>query len=116
MGTVVSALMHSNLKLRAQLEIAQRALQFYNKQNHFDVVEGRTRLLDNGGVAGEALEDMQLRETTSPRLELIRQLMRGDCQTGIAACAWNAYGHPICWKDEQGGLYHSEELPEEAIA
>lgn len=60
------ALINANVKLRNELDIAVKALRFYAEMQHFDTVrqdgdpEGvtRTRILDNGGVAEEALEQI----------------------------------------------------------
>ena len=60
------ALIKANLKLRREVGIAQAALRFYSEQNHFDTVHidgdppdiNRTRILDNGGVAEEALSQI----------------------------------------------------------
>lgn len=60
------ALIKANSKLRKEIEIAQKALRFYSDQKHFDTVRvdgdptgvERTRLLDNGGVAEEALSQI----------------------------------------------------------
>jgi hypothetical protein len=57
------ALISANVKLRNELDIAVKALKFYAEMQHFDTVrvggdpEGvtRTRILDNGGTAEEAL-------------------------------------------------------------
>lgn len=57
--SVISA----NVVLKNQLDIAKAALRFYASQKHFDVVEGRTRLLDNGETAGSALEEIKSNET-----------------------------------------------------
>jgi len=61
------ALIQANLKLRRQLDIARHALEFYSGGKHFDTVrvegdvEGvrRTRILDTGGVAEEALTEIK---------------------------------------------------------
>ena len=34
----------------------EAALRFYSEGKHFDVVEGRTRILDTGGIASDALK------------------------------------------------------------
>lgn len=60
------ALINANVKLRNELDIAVKALRFYADMRHFDTVrvdgdpEGvtRTRILDNGGTAEEALEQI----------------------------------------------------------
>lgn len=61
-GTLIKA----NLKIRKELEIAQKALRFYANQKHFDTVRvkgdppevKRTRIIDTGAVAEEALEQI----------------------------------------------------------
>lgn len=58
------ALIGANVKLRRDLEKAKEALRFYANGKHYDTIPGgtvpggtvrRTRLLDNGGTAEEAL-------------------------------------------------------------
>lgn len=61
------ALISANVRLRSQLETAQKALRFYAGQKHFDTVpvDGdppgvkRTRILDNGGVAEAAINEIK---------------------------------------------------------
>ena len=53
------ALINTNVVLRNQLELAVSALKFYASQSHFDVVKGKTRILDNGGVAEEAFRQIE---------------------------------------------------------
>lgn len=48
-------LIKANLKLRKEIEIAQKALEFYSNQENFDIVDNKVRILDNGGIAEEAL-------------------------------------------------------------
>lgn len=58
------ALIRMNVKLGRQLDICEKALRFYADRKHFDTVpsdtpdERRTRLLDNGGVAEDALQEL----------------------------------------------------------
>lgn len=58
----------------SQLERAdwepKEALQFYADGNHFDVVDGKTRILDTGGIASNALKSLSI-----DRLEL-----KGDAE------------------------------------
>lgn len=49
------ALISSNIKLRNDLDVALEALRYYASQKHFEVVDGKTKLIDNGGVAEDAL-------------------------------------------------------------
>ena len=61
-GTLIKA----NLRIRRELEITQKALEFYRDQKHFDTVRvigdppgvKRTRIIDTGLVAEEALEQI----------------------------------------------------------
>lgn len=59
------ALINANVMLRNELDIAIKALRFYANMEHFDTVDGRTRILDNGGVAEEALEQITQANPTS---------------------------------------------------
>ena len=60
------ALIKANLQLRREIEIAQKALQFYADQKHYDTVHidgdpeniKRTRILDTGAIAEEALSQI----------------------------------------------------------
>lgn len=51
------ALISANVELRNRVDQLEKALRFYQKGNHYKVLEGRTILLDNGGVAETALND-----------------------------------------------------------
>ena len=42
-------------KLREQIQLLSNALNYYKKGNHFDIVNDRTRIIDTGAVAEEAL-------------------------------------------------------------
>lgn len=61
------ALIAENVRVRNQLDIAKKALRFYSDGKHFDTVHvdgdpvdiNRTRILDTGGVAEEALKRME---------------------------------------------------------
>ncbi len=61
------ALISANVLLRKQLDQAVKALNFYSQGKHFDTVRidgdpaglRRTRILDTGGVAEEALTEIQ---------------------------------------------------------
>ena len=52
-------LQEQNDRLKQQLVYAVVALEFYSKQRHFDIHQGRTMITDNGGVAADALEKIE---------------------------------------------------------
>lgn len=43
--------------LRERIEQLEKALRFYKKGYHFKVLDGKTMLVDNGGVAQTAIDD-----------------------------------------------------------
>lgn len=73
------------------------ALRFYAEGKHFDTVNGRTRIIDTGAVASNALKHLSL-----PYLE-----MKGDAELAELREAVQSEQEPVAWcidRDEPGHL------------